>query len=32
MSHMLLAGLLALAILGCQGLLGYILARAGIDV
>ncbi len=32
MSHMLLAGLLVIVILGCQWLLGYILARAEIDM
>ncbi len=32
MNHMLFAGLCAIAVLGCQWLLGYLLARAEIDM
>ncbi len=32
MSHMLFGVLFVIAILGCQGLLGYVLARAKIDM
>jgi hypothetical protein len=32
MNHMLLAGLFVVVILGCQWLLGYVLARAQIDM
>jgi hypothetical protein len=32
MSHIVLAGILAVGIFGCQSLLAYILARNGIDL
>jgi hypothetical protein len=32
MSHMVLAGMLVVGLLGCQAILGYILVRADVDL
>ncbi len=32
MSHMVLAGVLAIGLLGCQAILGYVLVRAKVDL